>query len=143
MRAVKSTIAAAGILKRNNVNGDESEIVLKALIDINLPKFLEQDISLFQNIISDLFPKTKKPENQFGILSTSINESLKELNLNPIPGFVKKVYQLLETMEVRHGIMLVGATGSGKTSNFNVLKLAISRISPQITDTEEQKKLNP
>ena len=46
-------------------------------------------------------------------------------------------------MEVRHGIMLVGPTGSGKTSNFNVLKLAISRIAPLITDNEEQKQLNP
>jgi len=94
MRAVKSTIAAAGLLKRNNINGDESEIVLKALIDINLPKFLEQDIMLFQYIISDLFPKTKKPEKQLGLLTNSINDSIKDLNLSPIPGFVKKIYQL-------------------------------------------------
>jgi len=46
-------------------------------------------------------------------------------------------------MEIRHGIMLVGPTGSGKTANFNVLKMAISRISPQLNDTEEQKQLNP
>jgi len=91
MRAVKSTIAAAGLLKRNNINGDESEIVLKALIDINLPKFLEQDIMLFQYIISDLFPKTKKPEKQLGLLTNSINDSIKDLNLSPIPGFVKKI----------------------------------------------------
>jgi len=60
MRAVKSTISAAGLLKRNDQEGNESQIILKALIDINLPKFLVQDIPLFDNIIKDLFPNTKK-----------------------------------------------------------------------------------
>lgn len=61
MRAVRSTINTAGMLKRKDQDGNESAIVLKSLIDINLPKFLKQDIPLFNNIISDLFPSTVRP----------------------------------------------------------------------------------
>lgn len=143
MRSVKSTIAAAGLLKRNNQDGNESEIVLKALMDINLPKFLQQDIQLFTNIISDLFPTTLKPVNALGQLNSSITESMKDMELEPIPEFIDKVYQIYDTMEIRHAIMLVGPTGAGKTASYRVLEKAISRLAPQINDTAEQVRMNP
>jgi len=73
MRAVRSTINTAGILKRKNQEGEEASIVLKALVDINLPKFLNQDIPLFINIISDLFPNNSKPQSKLGELESAIN----------------------------------------------------------------------
>jgi len=79
MRAVRSTINAAGILKRQNPTSDESELVLKALVDINLPKFLKQDLPLFTNILSDLFPGKTKPKSELGLLKDSIETSIKEL----------------------------------------------------------------
>lgn len=57
---MRSTINNAGLLKRREPDVDESSIVLKALYDINLPKFLKHDIPLFENIIKDLFPNTKQ-----------------------------------------------------------------------------------
>jgi len=81
MRAVRSTINTAGILKRKDQEGEESSIVLKALMDINLPKFLNQDIPLFINIISDLFPSTKKPTSKLGELESAINQAIESLNL--------------------------------------------------------------
>mmetsp|Transcript_13796 Transcript_13796/g.11488 ORF Transcript_13796/g.11488 Transcript_13796/m.11488 type:complete len:102 (+) Transcript_13796:76-381(+) len=80
MRAVRSTINAAGIIKRENPNQAEMEIVLKAVVDINLPKFLKMDIPLFMNILSDLFPGATKPESNLGILKESIDKSIHDLN---------------------------------------------------------------
>lgn len=58
MRAVKSILTAAGNLKREHIDQDESELVLKAIIDITVPKFTNKDVPLFMDIVTDLFPST-------------------------------------------------------------------------------------
>ena len=56
MRAVKSVLVMAGSLKRAEPNVSEDIILIKAMQDSNIPKFLSFDIPLFNNIIEDLFP---------------------------------------------------------------------------------------
>lgn len=61
MRAVKSVLVMAGSLKRENPDLDEDVVLIRAMRDSNLPKFLVDDVELFQNIISDLFPGVEVP----------------------------------------------------------------------------------
>lgn len=61
MRAVKSVLVMAGSLRRSQPNLAEDVVLIRAMRDTNLPKFLPDDIELFQNIISDLFPGVAVP----------------------------------------------------------------------------------
>lgn len=47
MRAVKTVIVTAGNLKREQKDLEEDQICLRALRDVNVPKFLKNDLMLF------------------------------------------------------------------------------------------------
>ncbi|XP_030766886.1 dynein heavy chain 1, axonemal-like isoform X2 [Sitophilus oryzae] len=115
MRAVKTVISVAGNLKRENPDMDERQICLRALRDVNVPKFLKDDLKLFNGIVSDLFPRMVEQAVDYGALELAIRDSCIANKLEDVNEFVRKVIQLYETTIVRHGLMLVGPTGSGKT----------------------------
>ncbi|CAM9286598.1 unnamed protein product, partial [Phaeothamnion confervicola] len=113
MRAVKTVITAAGNLKRAEPAADEMVLLLRALQDVNYPKFLGMDLPLFEGIISDLFPGKERPVLDYGKLNDMMKASpvvIQERGLQPHPFFTTKVIQLYEMIVVRHDLMLVGPT---------------------------------
>jgi dynein heavy chain len=46
----------AGRLKRDNKEIKEELVLMRALRDNNMPKFIFEDVPLFLGLISDLFP---------------------------------------------------------------------------------------
>lgn len=56
MRAVKSVLVMAGALKRANPALPEEVVLIRAMRDSNVPKFLADDLPLFHAIVGDLFP---------------------------------------------------------------------------------------
>ena len=75
---------------------------------------------LLQAILQDLFPGVDIPEHDYGLLQEEIEAVALEMKLQVVPSQIKKVIQLYETMLVRHGVMLVGPTGGGKTCIYRV-----------------------
>lgn len=73
-----------------------------------------------QAILQDLFPGVEIPEHDYGRLQSEIISVQENNKLQVVLTQVKKVIQLFETMIVRHGVMLVGPTGSGKTTVYRV-----------------------
>ena len=145
MRAVKAVLNAARRLKRTEEDTPEDQLLLRALEDVNVPKFLEEDILLFKNIISDLFPTTERPKIDYELLLSNCESVCKKVNLLPTKYFKQKIIQLFDTLQVRHGLMIVGPAGGGKTSNYSVLREAIGLMSkddPKFYETES-KVINP
>jgi len=55
-------------------------------------------------------------------------ESCKVMNLDSTENFLAKIIQLYDTIQVIHGLMIVGPTGGGKTSNYKTLAHAMTAI---------------
>lgn len=69
---------------------DEEVVVMRALMDVNIPKFTTNDVPLFLGITSDLFPGTKLPEPDRGKLIESLSKCCVDQVLIPTENFLNK-----------------------------------------------------
>ncbi|CAH1791320.1 unnamed protein product [Owenia fusiformis] len=134
MRAIKSVLDMAGQGKRQAVlsmplekardmsEEDESYILIHSLRNANMPKFLAEDVPLFEGIMQDLFPGIIPPQQDLGVLEKAISMAIRDLNLQHWANQIEKVKQLHQQLLVRHGVMLVGPTGGGKTMVRSILQ---------------------
>jgi dynein heavy chain len=58
----------AGSLRRKNPDLPEDVVLIRAMRDSNVPKFLEHDLPLFKGIITDLFPGVLIKDIDYGSL---------------------------------------------------------------------------
>lgn len=83
MRAVKSVLVMAGSLKRAEPNVNEDIVLIRAMRESNLPKFLSHDIPLFNAIVGDLFPGMQIPIVENKELDKAIKEQIEEKHFQP------------------------------------------------------------
>eukprot|EP00818_Percolomonas_sp_WS_P004801 CAMPEP_0117449454 /NCGR_PEP_ID=MMETSP0759-20121206/7954_1 /TAXON_ID=63605 /ORGANISM="Percolomonas cosmopolitus, Strain WS" /LENGTH=4456 /DNA_ID=CAMNT_0005241931 /DNA_START=311 /DNA_END=13681 /DNA_ORIENTATION=- len=130
LRALKSILVVAGRLKRENPDKDEATLLMKALYDMNVAKFVFEDTPLFEDLLNDLFVSINIDRSSNPSLFKAIKADLKKHDymLFDDDQQVNKVIQLYETMGTRHSVMVVGGTSGGKSVVINTLKRAQDKL---------------
>ena len=138
LRALKSVLVMAGQLKRQYSELPEDIVLMRALRDMNMPKFVFADVPLFSGLISDLFPGIKADRVGYEDLNGHIIDYLegkgnKHSDEDLFFKQVDKVVQLFETMQTRHTTMVVGPTGAGKTVIIDTLAASLKSFTDHPT----------
>ena len=128
LRAVKSVLVLAGGLKRANPDLAEELVLIRALRDSNVPKFLADDLPLFAAIVQDLFPGVEIPPNDYGELLVALEEEIDKAGLQKVPKFVNKVIQMFDIFKIRFGATLVGPAATGKSTCYKILSALMSNL---------------
>ena len=105
----------------------EEFIVLRAIKDTNLPKFHDTDTIIFESICQDIFKTPMKAKNSHSTLKSLIESVLEGKGFQVTEEIVSRIMYLYQTITMRHGIMVVGATLSGKTTTISILEETLRR----------------
>jgi len=123
LRNILSVLRTMGATKRENIDKPEAFLVYRTVRDMNLSKLVAQDVPLFLSLLADLFPGLAPPaKGEYPEEEAILKKVVEKYGLVYHDDWVLKVIQLFETTRVRHGIMLVGPSGGGKSCIFKCLK---------------------
>ena len=142
MRAVIAVLRAAGNLRRSSGHLSEEVLVLRSIIDVNLPKFLSPDVPLFNGIVSDLFPGVEILPPDRSAMKQAFKSICKARDLIDEEYFWDKVVQIYDMMVVRHGFMIVGLPFSGKSSAWKVLADVLGLLHENFPDDKRWSRVH-
>ena len=132
LRALKSALAFSGLLRhqtdRNGVSNNaktEADLMLRSIRSNVVPKLTQGDVISFEKLLMDTFCTSVSVESNQTELENAIQESYTALGLMPFNKQTEKIKQLLDATNQRMGVVLVGPTGSGKSTVWKVLKHAL------------------
>ncbi len=150
LRALKAVLVSAGNVKREitkaaeqdrvsddpeSIQRHEQQILVQSVCDTMVPKLVAEDIPLLQSLVADVFPGIIYKSNEMDKLRSIILQVCKEQYL--VAGaedgelgnaWLEKVLQLHNIIQLHHGLMMVGPSGSGKSSAWRILLTALERF---------------
>ncbi|KKK13667.1 dynein heavy chain [Aspergillus rambellii] len=138
LRALKSVLVSSGGLKRTriaNSDGDlgpdeivEPQIIVQSLRETIAPKLIRDDVSRMLAIQEQDFAGVEYVPANYEKLTAAIREIAQERHFVDSEMWISKALQLYQIQSIHHGVMMVGKSGSGKSSAWKILLQALQRI---------------
>ncbi|XP_018316536.1 dynein heavy chain 8, axonemal [Mycetomoellerius zeteki] len=128
LRNILSCLRTLGAQKRAHPTDSEETTLMRVLRDMNLSKLVDEDEFLFMSLIEDMFPGIKLTTQTYKELQKAIANATVALGIMNHSEWNLKTIQLYETSLVRHGLMVLGPTGSGKTRCMWALMRALTEM---------------
>ncbi len=132
LRALKTLLVSAGGLKRkaiadnDKLEGDElakveRQVLIQGACNNILPKLVAGDLDIFTSILEDVFPGSEVTKMEDETIKDKLDEICKTNHYTPSEQWIQKILQLKMVIEMRHGVMIVGPSGVGKSSALKTL----------------------
>jgi len=145
LRALKAVLRSAGNIKRSvqkeMQEADESKaveikmspkleetILIRSFMSTVVPKLVQGDKFLFDSLMESAFPGADVQGIKEEKLKQAILDLSKDRHYRCDESWLLKLMQLNTISNISHGVMLVGPSGSGKSSARNVLTTAMERV---------------
>jgi dynein heavy chain 1, cytosolic len=89
---------------------------------------LLRDMPVFQEVLNEAFPGSDIARMEHEQARVEITNICKEKDLVASEDFIQKILQLKQVMEMRHGVMVVGPVGVGKSAALKVLLQVLEKL---------------
>jgi dynein heavy chain, axonemal len=76
---------------------------------------------IFKGIIDDIFPNPIKQSSKRSSLKSLLEDVMQSKTMSMTEEIMDRVLHLYETIMIRHGVMVVGSTMTGKTTSIQLL----------------------
>lgn len=135
LRALKSVLVSSGGLKRmrlatgNEKAADfEPQIIVQSIRETISPKLVRSDVDQLVKIEADCFPGVQYVPAALESLRKALQEVVEERQLVATDAWLTKVLQLYQIQSLHHGVMMVGSSGTGKSTAWQVLLAALQKV---------------
>jgi dynein heavy chain 1, cytosolic len=139
LRALKSVLVSSGGLKRartmaasDQAGSDdtavEPQIMVQSIRETIAPKLIREDVDTLLSIQEKDFPGIEYVPAEVEQLNAAIEKIAKEQNYRTTDAWMTKILQLNQIQRIHHGVMMVGSSGSGKSSIWKVLLQALQVV---------------
>ncbi|TRY53342.1 Dynein heavy chain [Cryptosporidium tyzzeri] len=141
LRSMKSVLRSAGKLKKSAISENkealddpqklvilEQQLIIRSISSTLLPKLVSTDVPLLTTLFQGVFPQVPFECLNDSLMVEQVKLICKRNSLEATSQWLDKTLQLFEIQKLNHGIMLVGSTGTGKTTVRKTLLEAMDTI---------------
>lgn len=138
LRALKSVLVSSGGLKRARIASQgqglpdeviiEPQIIVQSLRETMAPKLIRSDVEIMKDIQAESFPGVEYVPAPLDRLEQAIRDAAAESRLVVSEAWMTKILQLYQIQSLHHGVMMVGSSGSGKSTAWKTLLSALQRV---------------